>query len=156
MNSHIYSIKNMSDVMVGPPHESCLRYISHLQLQGCMTEIHTLYAKHIYWILGFQGEVHSIWDLWTIDLQECKGDWFFNWTGHASIVGRDFFLFFCFLWHCLGVSDCGPSPNTPIPHDGSWLGTTDCSNDMRSSPGRFSWPTNYQDDIMAHKNVVII
>ena len=24
--------------------------------------------------MGLQGEVHSIWDLWTSDLQECKGD----------------------------------------------------------------------------------
>ena len=25
-------------------------------------------SAHIYWILDLEGEVHSIWDLWTSDL----------------------------------------------------------------------------------------
>ena len=31
-----------------------------------------------YWILDLEGEVHSIWDLWTSGLQECKGNGFFE------------------------------------------------------------------------------
>jgi hypothetical protein len=31
-------------------------------------------SEHIYWILDFENEVHSIyWVIWTSGLQECKG-----------------------------------------------------------------------------------
>ena len=33
-------------------------------------------SAHIYWILDLEGEVHSIWDLWSSGLQECKGNIF--------------------------------------------------------------------------------
>ena len=39
-------------------------------------------SAHIYWILDLEGEVHSIWDLWSSGLRECKGNFF-------SEVGRD-------------------------------------------------------------------
>jgi hypothetical protein len=32
----------------------------------------------LYWILDLEGEVHSIWDLWISDLQECKDSSFFK------------------------------------------------------------------------------
>ena len=35
------------------------------------------------WIVDLEGEVHSIWDLWISDLQECKGNSFFK-VGRAS------------------------------------------------------------------------
>ena len=39
-------------------------------------------SAHIYWILDLEGKVHSIWDLSSSGLQECKGHIFFE-------VGRD-------------------------------------------------------------------
>jgi hypothetical protein len=30
----------------------------------------------IYWILNLEGDVHSIWDLWSSGLQECKAIFF--------------------------------------------------------------------------------
>ena len=30
-------------------------------------------SEHIYWILDLENEVHSIWVIWTSNLQECKG-----------------------------------------------------------------------------------
>ena len=30
--------------------------------------------EHIYWILDLGGELHSIWNLWVSDLQECKSN----------------------------------------------------------------------------------
>jgi hypothetical protein len=29
-------------------------------------------SEHIYWILDLENEVHSIWVIWTSNLQECK------------------------------------------------------------------------------------
>ena len=34
-------------------------------------------SEHISWILDLEGEVHSIWFLWTSSLQECKGNFSF-------------------------------------------------------------------------------
>jgi hypothetical protein len=34
-------------------------------------------STHMYWNLDLEGEVHSIWDLWSSGLQECKGNIFF-------------------------------------------------------------------------------
>ena len=31
-------------------------------------------SVHMHWILGLEGELHSMWDLWTSGLQECKGN----------------------------------------------------------------------------------
>ena len=39
-------------------------------------------SEHNIEFWGLQGEVHSTWDLWTTDLQECNGDLFFG-------IGRD-------------------------------------------------------------------
>jgi hypothetical protein len=40
-------------------------------------------------ILDLVGEVQSIWDLWTSDLQECKGNFFFqSLEGQVVIFGR--------------------------------------------------------------------
>ena len=33
-------------------------------------------SAHIYWTLDLESEVHSIWDLWSSGLQECKGNIF--------------------------------------------------------------------------------
>jgi hypothetical protein len=30
-------------------------------------------SEHIYWMLDLENEVHSIWVIWTSNLQECKG-----------------------------------------------------------------------------------
>ena len=35
-------------------------------------------SEHLYWILDFEDEVHSIWVIWTSSLQECKGDFIFR------------------------------------------------------------------------------
>ena len=53
-------------------------------------------SEHIYWILNLDDEVHSIWDLWIDDLQECKGNGFFK-IGradgqHVSVGSRKFGL----------------------------------------------------------------
>ena len=40
-------------------------------------------SEHVYWILGLEDEVHSIWDLWITGLQECKGNDFFE-VGRAG------------------------------------------------------------------------
>ena len=42
-------------------------------------------SEHIYKILDLEGEVHSIWDLWISDLQECKGNDFFE-VGRAGNI----------------------------------------------------------------------
>jgi hypothetical protein len=44
---------------------------------------------YIYWILDLEDEVHSIWDLWIIGLQECKANDFFKvgCDGHKFLVG---------------------------------------------------------------------
>jgi hypothetical protein len=46
-------------------------------------------SAHIYWILDLEGEVHSIRDLWSSGLQECKGHIFFEvgWGGQHVSVG---------------------------------------------------------------------
>ena len=33
-------------------------------------------SEQIYWIVDLEGEVHSIWDLWTSSLQECNSNLF--------------------------------------------------------------------------------
>jgi hypothetical protein len=30
-------------------------------------------SEHVYWILDLETEVHSIWVMWTSNLQECQG-----------------------------------------------------------------------------------
>ena len=40
-------------------------------------------SEHIYWIWDLENEVHSIWDLWISDLQECKDNNFFE-VGRAG------------------------------------------------------------------------
>ena len=46
-------------------------------------------SAHIYWILDLEGEVHSIWDLWSSGLQECKGNFFFrSWARWATYFSR--------------------------------------------------------------------
>ena len=40
--------------------------------------------EDIYWILDLESEVHSIWDLWISDLQECKGNCFSKSGGWAG------------------------------------------------------------------------
>ena len=46
-------------------------------------------SAHIYWILDLEGEVHSIWDLWSSNLQKCKVNIFFEvgWGGQHISVG---------------------------------------------------------------------
>jgi hypothetical protein len=46
-------------------------------------------SAHIHWILDLEGEVHSIWDLWSNNLQEYKGNIFFEvgWGGQHISVG---------------------------------------------------------------------
>ena len=42
-------------------------------------------AHNIYWILNLEGEVHSIWDLWTNGLRDCKAIVIFK-VGQGTIV----------------------------------------------------------------------
>lgn len=49
-------------------------------------------SEYVCWILGFQGVLHSIWELWTSGLQEVQGQFFTkkkNWVGRATIVSWD-------------------------------------------------------------------
>ena len=68
-------------------------------------------SDHLYWILGIQGKVHSIWDLWTSGLQECKGV-FFNPGGMGNTVDRGQYIYN--WWGCPRLLD----PKHPSPHDG--------------------------------------
>ena len=43
-------------------------------------------SEQIYWIWDLQDEVHSIWDLWIIGLQECKDNGF----SEVRRVGNNF------------------------------------------------------------------
>ena len=42
-------------------------------------------SAHIYWILDLEGEVHSIWDLWSSGLQELKCNFFLKLGGMGNI-----------------------------------------------------------------------
>ena len=42
-------------------------------------------SAHIYWILDLEGEVHSIWDLWSSGLQERKGNIFLKLGGAGNM-----------------------------------------------------------------------
>ena len=58
-------------------------------------------SEHIYWILDLEDEVHSIWVIWTSNLQKCKGNnlIFRRQTELATIFGRDLiFYLFCLLF----------------------------------------------------------
>ena len=61
--------------------------ITYLLRGSERTRAHT--HTHIYRILGLQGDVHSIWDLWTSGLQGCKGELFWNRAGQVEVVSRD-------------------------------------------------------------------
>ena len=109
-------------------------------------------SEHVYSLLGLQGEVHSIWDLWTSGLQECKGDFLKkikNWVGQASIVSHDQSKNKNW-WGCLGVLDCGPWPwEPPYSTMGSWF--------IRLEPIQMAWalaPTQsllcWMDERYAH------
>ena len=55
--------------------------------------------EHIYWILDLEGEVHSIWVLWTNNLHEYKGS-----LMAVNSFSRDkktliyFYFYFCFYF----------------------------------------------------------
>ena len=52
-------------------------------------------SKHIYWILDLEDEMHSIWNLWVSDLQECKSNEVFqNRTGGQFSGGSKKLIFF--------------------------------------------------------------
>jgi hypothetical protein len=42
-------------------------------------------SAHIYWILDLEGEVHSIRNLWSSGLQECKGHIFSKLGGAGNV-----------------------------------------------------------------------
>ena len=48
---------------------------------------YSLKWTYIYWVPDLEGEVHSIWDLWISNLQECKGNLYFE-TGWDGYTGR--------------------------------------------------------------------
>ena len=35
-------------------------------------------SEHIYWIMDLEDEVHSVWVMWTSNLQESQGNFFFS------------------------------------------------------------------------------
>ena len=53
-------------------------------------------SEHIYWILDLEGEVHSIWVIWTSGLQECKGKLFRSRAGQGPMFGQDLKFRICF------------------------------------------------------------
>ena len=46
-------------------------------------------SDHIYGILDLEDEVHSIWVIWTSNLQECKGNFIF-WSQVERAGSMDF------------------------------------------------------------------
>ncbi len=61
-------------------------------------------SAHIYWILDLEGEVHSIWDLQSSGLQECKGNVFFE----VGRVGQQFSVGSKFSWEGCPRPDMTP------------------------------------------------
>ena len=66
---------------------------------------------------GLQGDVHSIWDLWTSGLQECKG----NFLGELDEVGSicqsgssSLYYYYYYYYYWGGLLDCGPQPWHPF------------------------------------------
>ena len=43
-------------------------------------------SEQVYWILDLEDEVHSIWVIWTNDLQKCQGNLFFWSRAEWAIV----------------------------------------------------------------------
>ena len=72
----------------------------------------------MYWMLAFEGEVHSIWVLWTNGLQEYKGEFFFK-SGKACNIlrsGSKITLIFCWgLAEGLLVAGPGLTQHRPLP-----------------------------------------
>jgi hypothetical protein len=56
-------------------------------------------GEHIYRTFDLQGEMHSIWKLWTSCLQECKGNLFVsNRAGQTIVFGHE--VQKLFWWGC--------------------------------------------------------
>ena len=73
-------------------------------------------SEHIYWILDLNNEVHSIWVIWTSNLQECKGNFIFRSRVERAIVSRqDLKYLNLYLWGCPEVLDHGPWPLSTLP-----------------------------------------
>ena len=94
-------------------------------------------SELIYWTLGLQGEVHSIWDVWMGGLQECKDDLLLE-SGEASNSCRLGPQKKTFLGDCPRVSDRRPGqrPDTPpSPTHMAWaLAPTGCGGNLLDSP----------------------
>ena len=78
-------------------------------------------SEHIYWILNFENEVHSIWVKWTSGLQECKGNFIFpklSGAYNSFRSGSKNFKFF-FVGATRRSQIATPSPY-PSPPESSW------------------------------------
>ena len=105
-----------------------------------------LRESDVYWILGLQGEVHSIWDLWTNDLQECKNTFYFYFeTGRArqQLLIKIKNTFFG-GWGYLGCWSRARPWDPLLSMIGSWLGWL--------RPAQMAWAHNI---VKIHNSVLL-
>jgi len=73
-------------------------------------------SEHICWIWGLEDEVHSIWVIWTKNLQECNGDLVFqNRAELATIFNWGLKILDLFWGGYLEVPNYGPRPLSTSP-----------------------------------------
>ena len=102
-------------------------------------------SEHLYWILGLQGESHSLWDLWTSGLQECKGGLLFFlffeigrggkscWSGSKEFLFLFLFLYLVRLPEGVGLACPSLRPLSPPWRSHNSAGWAR-PNDMGSNP----------------------
>ena len=70
-------------------------------------------SERIYWILDIEDEVYSIWVIWTINFQECKG----NFVIKVVQSGQQFAVMILKFWIFVEVARrcqiTGPNPYPP-------------------------------------------
>jgi hypothetical protein len=73
-------------------------------------------SEHIYWTLDLEDKVHSIWVIWTSNLQECKGNFIFlGWAEWAPVLDRDLKSLDLFCGGYPEVPDRRPGPLSTSP-----------------------------------------
>ena len=68
----------------------------------------------MYWILDPESELHSIWDLWTSALQECKAFFLFRKLGGVGSTSRSGSKNIYYYYCCCFLEAC-PGPHRPPP-----------------------------------------
>ena len=92
---------------------------------------------HFKYILGLHDDKHSIWDLWTSDLEDCKGDFLLESSRMGKSCWSGFFLKKKLGGIAQGCWTASPNMTPPSPHDGVMAHPVGAHpNGMRSSPIR--------------------